>query len=229
VVIGLPFNIQRQQNHLFTLTPFFLIVTDNGWTLYEIRALGIVRERPGQTISPIAESKGITYEKGEIYLENVLTQALSTAIIFVANASKEAVEAIIREYEYPDLERFKSTFNTYIKGKFGDKFKKDRVFGASERTWNFDYVYYKSPEHILITDPLWPNADYLSRKLIMHRDVAKRQDPKVEQYLVYNESDSWPKEDRALLEIVTELSIPVVSFSKAQEELTKKVNASIRL
>lgn len=197
-------------------------VTDNGWTLYEVRALGIARERPGHTIIPIAHNRGLKYDKGVIYIDGVNASSLSAAIVFVSNVSKQSAEKVISEYEYPHDDKFRIQFGSYIRNTFKDKFSRGKIPGSGGKEYNCDYIYHQGPNKLLITDPIWPHFDSLSRKLVMHRDIAKRKDASVEQYLVMSDGN-WTDEDKSLLDLVADYKIPTVPFSLAKNELLNMV------
>lgn len=211
-----------------------LRVTDAGAGMCEINAFAAKTKRPGTYLAHYARAYGAEYRDGKVFIDLVDPSRVPEAVIRVANASKDGAARTIEEHVSVFKMNFRSVFDSFVRDRFGDKFKKRLARGSSGHVYTLDFVHQDNDEpeisydtFFALADPIFPDRSLIASKLLLHRDLlqmSKGTNPW--HYIVYDdENDPWDNENLAYLH---QGGVPYMAFSKAEHELQMAVTPLIR-
>jgi len=140
---------------------------------------------------------------------------LPTAILLVANASKEAADVGMTVLKADRLKRFKDAFDDFVERKFSksERVKNYLVTGDSNKSYRFDYAITLHDGAKLITDPVSHDPNSINAKVVSHMDVRNAGIDGLLQRIVFNDSEEWESSNLHLLKS----SAPTVPFSSAEQ------------
>jgi hypothetical protein len=186
------------------------LITDNRAGLVEILSYGITTKKPGEWLGHYARYWDVTYRDGKIFTKISRIDDLATAILRVANASRDGVLRIIETHKFPTEIPFNIEFGNYIHIAYPEKFRPLDILGGSGKRHHFNFVYAQgidnyqesiiSPDTAIVIDPVEPVERSVLFRTSNHRDLRELGKPGIEDFLVFNDDDSrWDKSMRHLL------------------------------
>jgi hypothetical protein len=199
------------------------IVHDNRGAVDELSSAG-VRDKHSLMYSTfmvkhIVSAFGVSIdESGLIKANRVEEDELLSTIVLVANASKDAALDLIGRFR-PRLRRnIKADLAAMLEVKFPHHVSRNgTVLGKSNKPHKFDNVVRLGGDRQLILDAITREASSINAALVAHLDVKNAEYPKIEQRIIYDDSDNWSAADLNLLKLG---AIPV-PFSRASEVLER--------
>lgn len=168
---------------------------------------------------------GLTAKNCEIVTPvPVSSNNLPAAIIFVANASKDAADAGLTVLKVERLKRFKEIFHDFVDRRFSStEVRKDfRLVGESNKSHSFDFAINMHNGLTLITDAVVHDPNSINAKVVSHLDIANANLDGVVQRIVFDDRDKWESANLHLLK----MSATTVPYSMADSEFQKIIARS---
>lgn len=186
-------------------------VSDDGGAIRELlSAAGDVDNHDAALRRAIA-ARGLIVHGGAISSPEVPREALSIAIALVANASQEAAQWLFTHTKIRQSRDFRKVVRDFLRKRFVDQeLKEVTVVGGSNKPHKFDSVVLLPGGRRLLVDAVVHDANAINSAVVSHLDVRARQDPSIEQRIVYDDDDEWPAPDLSLLSV----GATAVPFSK---------------
>ena len=198
------------------------LVTDGGGAYDDVGASGS-RLAPfvaARMIKHLASSYGLTVDGNcLIRAERVKPDELMSAIVLVANASKDAAGDMLHRFR-PRLRRnLKAELADLLEVQFPHNVlrKKVVVVGASNKPHRFDTAVRLSGDRQLVLDVVSREASSINAALVAHLDIKNANLVSIEQRIIYDDEEKWTAADLNLLKMG---AIPV-PFSKAASVLER--------
>lgn len=198
------------------------LVTDRGGAYDEVGSSGS-RLAPfvaARMIKHLASGYGLTVDGNcLIRADRVKPDELMSAIILVANASKDAASDMLHRFK-PRLRRnLKAELAELLEVQFPHHVLRNKVVvvGASNKPHRFDSAVRLSGDRQLVLDVVSREASSINAALVAHLDIKNANLARIEQRIIYDDDDKWSSADLNLLKIG---AIPV-PFSKAASVLER--------
>lgn len=176
------------------------VVSDNGGAMRILTSRGIVLPDPDAMLMPFCRRRGLHPAKGAIVTRQVPVEALATAVIMVANASSAAAHWGLQKYKPRQHRDVKKALREVLRARYSSEHLRSHVslIGDSTRRYTFDHVVALDGRD-LVLDAVVPDGNAVNAKTIAHLDLARRNDPKLIQRIVYDEADEWRAADLNLM------------------------------
>ena len=194
-------------------------ISDGARGLNNIRAAGIRMHRPGVYLSQSAQNYRVEYRSGDIFKDVRSPDEIGAAVVFVSNASVEAVRMSIHNQPVAKSESFKFAFNGYINEKYPQKFIPEIVQGRFDRH-KMDYV--NMDGRIFVLDPVTNDKLTFNAAFRAHSDFGNADRPDLKHWIVYDEGDAWSPSQLRELESTGAL---VVDYEGMQRRLPSELAA----
>ena len=114
-------------------------VSDNGEAALIAATMGLDGSF-AKAASHVAARGGAEFADRTFYISSVRREQLVGAVIYVANASAQAIERLIYSTEDERISKSRQVFETRIRAAFGQGALKDREVKGATGTWKFDAV-----------------------------------------------------------------------------------------
>jgi len=196
------------------------IVSDDGKAVAEIRDHGLELDAPDRYLRQFCHPRGLKWERSTIFSPAVPASGLASAIALVATTSSLAAHwgvHNLKTYVRRDLRK-------ELRIQLGLHFSEERIredirlAGASGRQYRFEFVVELGNERRLIVDAIAPEPTTINTRAIAHFDLARTENEKFVQQLVYDDTETWGASDLNLLRMAAQL-IPLTHFGKGLENL----------
>lgn len=198
---------------------FRFVVSDRGGALSEIAGSGRWDSPSDRQIKTIIENFGLKVSNGSIYAPSVSLEALPAAILLVANASKAVAEWGYNHIRFKVTRDFKKDLENILHKHFNENLRNNaEVLGESNKSHKFSHVIYLERKRKLLVDPVVNEASSINARVVANMDVRMRQDPFIEQMIVYDDRLNWKASDLKLLRVGTPNVVP---FSHAEPQITR--------
>lgn len=186
-------------------------VTDSGRALLQVRISGHQSKKPGYHIAGAANEMGAAYSRGMIYMTGIPPQSLPIAISIVSSASASGVSRTLANFDMPNVRNFHYAFDTFIRDRFSNQFKRELLIGASEKVYTLDYVH--KDGQLIVLDPIQPDEMSVARAIATHIDLRAANDHPDHQVLIFDGNDPWTDSN---LRRVKSIAVEVVEYEQAQ-------------
>jgi hypothetical protein len=188
------------------------VVSDMAGAVREAASVGLNVSLSDLTIKNMVAKQGLLVSSGEIASPAVPLAGLASAIMLVANASKEVAGWCFNTYKTKPSRNFKALLNEMMERSFSEDVLKHgyHVVGKSTKTHKFEYAI-PSGEHIILVDSAVPDANSINSRVVANLDVKQNDDPRYEQFIIYDDEADWSPSDLTLLG----LAASIVPFSMA--------------
>lgn len=199
-----------------------VIVSDEGGAVREAVSAGVQNIPSDKSISKLVHGTGLVVTNGVISTIAVPFDAIASAVLLTANASKEIAEMLYKGAKIKRTRDLKSMLSLQL----GDTFSKDhvehnaRISGLYKKHRFSNVITFRNGTR-LIVDPVQPDANSINSRLASHMDVKRANDPNLIQSLVYDETDTWRPEDLSLLGMT---EVPLIRFSQSEKALKRLLN-----
>lgn len=162
---------------------------------------GVSAKRAASIIRPVVRNQGLhVTSEGEIVARNISRSQLNSAIILVANASKESAHFLVQRSR-PKVHRIiRPVVERSLTMLFPDRWSdKARVSGLN-KPHKFDYLVNLTGDRRLIMDVVVPELGSINAAFVSHWDVAQLKSEFFDQIIVFDDGDEWKSNDLALLD-----------------------------
>ena len=177
------------------------VVSDNGGAINVLTDRGITVSDPDALLKRFCRHRGLHASQGAIVTRQVPVAALVPAIIFVANAASEAAHWGVAELKPRHHRDVKKALRDLLSARYSNEHIRSQVplTGESTRQYTFDHIV-SVDGHELVVDAVTPDGNAVNAKTIAHLDLARKNDPKLIQRIVYDEQDEWRAADLHLMQ-----------------------------
>jgi hypothetical protein len=141
-------------------------------------------------------------------------ERLSSAIVYVANASKEAADEGLKTLKAERRRAFSETFDGFIRESYSkSEITKDyTVPGASNKAHRFAYFLHGPNGERALVDPIQQDPNSLNGRVVAHLDVRNASGDVFAHRLYYDdEGETWKPANLALARMAGD----VIAFSQA--------------
>ncbi len=194
-------------------------VDDDGQAFDELSQVLVTDQKLPKLIRGIVRHRGCELtECGQIISPVVSSQELRGAVILLANASKAAAEHLVGTVR-PPRKDLRHIIEAMLELKFKDRWRRDgRLVGASNKEHGFDYLINISHGRQLALDFVVPDSSSVNSAVVAHLDVGHKNNPDLEQRIVYDDSRPWRAEDIQLLKAGAR-PVPLSALAQSLERL----------
>jgi len=193
-------------------------VSDEGAGIAEFASAGISTIVSDRMLAHQVKRLGLIVSNGSIMSPMVPADAISAAVLIVANASRSVAEWGISNLHYRTHRNFRKDLAELLGRYFRDNLKSDSpVIGKSNKPHKFGHVIYLEGDRKLLIDPVVNEASSINARLVANLDVRLAENPAIKQLIVYDDSLAWKSSDLRLLE----MGARTVAFSHAESEIKR--------
>ena len=194
------------------------LVSDEGGAVSNISSSGIPAVFSDRMIAAQIRTKGLRVRDGSIMSPMVPLDAVPSAIMIVANASRTIADWGLARFPFVTPQNFREDLSALLGRHFNDNLKNDEaVIGKSNKPHKFGHVIYLQGARKLLIDPVVYEASSINARLVANLDVRMNEDPKISQLIVYDDRLKWKSSDLKLLE----LGAQTLAFSHAEPEINR--------
>jgi len=188
------------------------VVTDDGGAIGEVHSAGMREDPNDRQIRALVKSHGLDVKGGVIYSPPVNFDEISSAVLLVANASKEVADWSLAHLRFTQPRNFRRDLSTLLQRHFHDNLKPDvPVLGASNKPHKFGHVVYLPNDRRLLVDPVVNDPSSINARVVANLDVRMAKNPNLKQIIIFDDSLHWTSSDLKLLEV----GAPIMPFSAA--------------
>ncbi len=208
------------------------VVSDNGGAISELTTSGLLlsnKDGHFAHIKDLCKDRGVKFSQGQVVSPPVPIEGLVSALVMVANASKDIANWGIQSIK----PRRKRNMRSEVSRILGRHFSADQisalehVTGASTRRYPVDWVVRVDSAWRLLVDVVLPEPSSINAKAIAHMDIHGLQgkkndlgDVKFESVLTYDADDEWKSSDLSLLQMAGKL-VPMSALEKSLGKFTR--------
>lgn len=189
------------------------VVSDDGKAIAEIRDHGLEIENSDRYLRQFCVPRGLKWKRSKIFSEPVPADALSSAIALVATTSSLAAHWGVHNLKTHVRRDLRKELRVQLGLRFSDdRIREDsRLTGASGRQYRFEFIVELGGDRRLVVDGVSPEPTTINTRAIAHFDLARTDNPKFVQRLVYDETEEWGASDLNLLRMAAML-VPLTRF-----------------
>lgn len=195
------------------------VASDEGRAIDELTTCN--REIPNvdRFLARFCQRGGLSASKGNIVSPRVGMQGLVSAILFVANASAEAVSKGLDALKSHRPRSLRRDLESVMIGTFpSQRIKRDvHLQGETSRYYRFEAEIDIGEGSRLLIDPVTPDANSINARHVAHYDFGRRSDARFIQHIVYDDRENWRAADLSLLQ----MAATIVPYSKAGSVLRR--------
>lgn len=193
-------------------------VSDGGGAIDSISAHGFDIDDADRFLTPFCRDDGLHATHGQIISPQLPAHAIAVGVLAVAEASaKAALHGV-----HGTKPKGRRELVRAVRSELALRFKADRVregervLAASDRQYKFDFSVSVDGERTLIVDAVLPDPNSINAKAAAHIDVARLENRKMIQRIVYDPSAQWHSADLNFLQSVAK----TVALSSFRDALT---------
>ena len=191
-------------------------VYDDGAAISEMISAGLRGPVPDRMLRARVRNRGLEVSKGVIRSPTIPLEAIPAAILHVANASRDVAAWAIERLPFRVVRNFRADLAILLDRYFHTALTKDiPIIGASNKPHKFSYVARLSGERTIIVDPVTNEPTSINSRVVANLDVRNMHDPRITQFIVYDDNLRWTTSDLKLLEI----GAPTIPFSRVEPQV----------
>lgn len=188
------------------------VVMDDGRAFSEAEAAGAHFSKSIKRYQRFASRQGLQFKDGIVKTPEIGAEMIPTAILLVANASKELAEELFGTWRPSSKKDFKEAVRALVRRELIHlRVKEEKIPGTSNKSHHFDNVVHLAGDRRVIIDPVLRDANSINSRVVAHIDLRAAQHRNLDQRIVYDDSDRWTSDDLSLLQVS---NVPIVPFSK---------------
>ena len=195
-----------------------IVASDNGEALGEALAAGVEIVAPDRLLRGFVKQRGLLLKSGVISTPPTPIDATPVAILHVANVAKEAAHWL---YEHGGIKRkrdFRELLAAFLSDLFRDHVFEAKILGASNKPHKFANVIEFANGKKFIVDAVSNDASSINSRVVANLDVRAKNDPTIEQRIVYDDGANWASAD---LRNFFQVGATIVPFSRSAEVIRR--------
>lgn len=187
-------------------------VTDEGRAFREASLAGATLDYKDKAFARMLSAQGLQMKGGVIRSPQVGIDAMASAVLAVANASKDVAEWIFEHWKLERPRKFKDLLHALLVAEF-QQIQKQEIVGESNKPHTFENVVQFMNGSRLLVDAVVPDTNSINARVVANLDVKSAKHLRLIQRIVYDDEDEWKPDDLTLLQFS---GVPVIPFSKSQ-------------
>jgi len=193
------------------------VVMDDGRAFREAATAGAELGKSIKKYERIVAKQGLILSNGVIKSPVIKAELIPMAILLVANASKEIADLVFSTWKPSQRRDFKEAVRSLLQLRFSNlSIKEEKIVGTSNKAHIFESVIHLDDGRRVVIDPVLRDANSINSRVVANIDLRNAMHEKLEQRIVYDDSDSWSSSDLSILHVS---GVPVVAFSKTQRAI----------
>lgn len=190
-------------------------VSDDGGAMDTLSAHGIAFWPDDRKLTNFCAERGLKHNEGMIVAKRIPLEAVTTAIIGVASASRDFAFREVKNIRGQRRRDLRASVQKSLELVFpAERIRHTSpVTGFTNRQYDFDFSINLTGERRLLIDTVVPDRKSLNAVAIANIDVSKAENPHLEQRIVYDDEDTWSAADLSLLQLAA-TTVPFSSFQK---------------
>ena len=194
------------------------LVSDEGGAVSNLSSSGMPTILSDRMIGAQVRKKGLRVHDGSIMSPMVPLDAVPSAIIIVANASRAVADWGLAHLPFVTPQNFREDLSALLGRHFHNNLKNDAaITGKSNKPHKFGHVIYLQGARRLLIDPVVNEASSINARLVANLDIRMNEDPQISQLIVFDDRLKWKSSDLKLLE----LGAQTVAFTHAEPEISR--------
>jgi len=175
----------------------------------------VFRSRPSNGIlARLITDQGLSIRDGVIFTARIPIEAVSGAIIHVANASQDIARWLYEHMKVKRTRDFKDVLAKFLKLSFDDRVSHNVIIvGHSNKPHKIANIVSLPNGRRLIVDPAVHDVSSINARVVANLDVRAVNNPLLEQRIIYDDEEDWTPADLNLLQV----GATVVPFSRSSE------------
>lgn len=195
-----------------------VVASDEGGAVGDALSAGIPERDYDGALRHLVRDQGLLLKDGVIYTPQVPMDAAPLSVLLVANASQDVARWLYDHMRTKRTRDFKALLAEFLRHQFDTQVEHNALIqGHSTKAHKFANVISFAGGKRLIVDPVGNEASSINARVVANLDVRARNDPMLEQRIVYDDDDEWTPSDLNLLQV----GATVVPFSRAQEVIDR--------
>ena len=171
------------------------VASDEGRAIDELTTCNKEIPNADRFLARFCQKGGLSAKKGNIVSPRVGMQGLVSAILFVANASAEAVSKGLDALKSHRPRSLRRDLESILLGTFPHQHIKRDVHlqGETSRYYRFDAEIDVGGGSRLLIDPVMPDPNSINARHVAHYDFGRRSDGRFIQHMVYDDRENWKR------------------------------------
>jgi hypothetical protein len=191
-----------------------VVASDEGGAVGEALGAGIPFRGYSGMLARLITDQGLSISDGVIFTPRIPIEAVSIAILHVANASQEGARWLFEHMKIKRTRDFKDMVEKFLKLTFDDRVSHNVIIvGNSNKPHKFANIVLLPNGKRLIVDPAIHEFSSINARVVANLDVRAVNDPLLEQRIIYDDQEDWTPADLNLLQV----GATVVPFSRSSE------------
>lgn len=188
-------------------------VSDEAGAFREALLAGGEVDYSDRKFSKALAAQGLRMKDGAILSSSVTRDALATAIVLVANASKDTADYIFEHWSVGRQQKFRHLLKEMLRVEFEKQVHEQSFLGESNKPHKFENVLRFMNGSQLLVDGVARDVNSINARVVANLDVKKAGHPNLEQRIIYDDEDDWRSDELTLLQIS---GVALVPFSKSE-------------
>jgi hypothetical protein len=193
------------------------IVSDEHGAFNEVQSAGVGEAMKDRALAHLVTPLGLMISNGTVYAPGVTPDAIVGTAILVANASRAVAEWIYDHFRVKRERDFKLLLSDLLQRNFETIWHRKVKIPGVNKSHEFANVLAFPDGRQLLIDPVGNEPASYNSRIIANLDVKARQDPLIEQRIVYDDAEKWSPDNLNLLSMGA-IAIP---FSRTPEVLKR--------
>jgi len=196
-------------------------VSDRSGAVAVLEAHGVMLPNPARVLTPFAQAHGLSVSNsGAIFASDVSYDMLPSAVVLVANASKDAALVLLERHRFAPSSEFRAELGDALRKAFRDRVRSNpQIAGASNKSHAFDYAVRAEGGKRILIDAAVDDGNSINSVIVANLDVKHAGYKDLVQRIVYDDRTQWRAESLSLLE----QGAPVIAFVKLVPSLERLV------
>jgi hypothetical protein len=194
-----------------------MIASDEGEALGEALSAGIVLTDAEKLVRHFVKSQGLKMRGGVLHSDIFAPEHAAVAVAHVANGARDLAAWLYSHGGIRRRQDFKKLLSAYLVDRFKEQVTETRLLGLSQKAHKFSTVISFSNGRRFIVDPVVNDPASINARVVANLDIKAKNDPMIEQRIIYDDAQSWTASDIALLQV----GAKVVPFSRSKEVIER--------
>lgn len=195
-----------------------IVASDEGGAFGEALSAGIPVRDYSRMLTHLVKDQGLLMKAGVIFTPQVPIEGAALSVLLVANASQEVARWLFDHTKVKRTRDFRVMLAEFLRRRFEDRLEHNAVIvGHSNKPHRFANMISFGDGRRLIVDPVTNEASSINARVVANLDVKARNDPALNQRIIYDDEERWAASDLNLLQVGA-ITVP---FSRSHEVIER--------
>src|ERR1700730_10121490 len=189
-----------------------VVASEEGGALGEALGAGIPFKNYNRMLAHLIGDQGLLISAGVIFTPRIPIEAVSIAIIHVANASQDIARWLFEPMKIKRTRDFKAMLAEFLNVTFDERVSHNAIIvGHSNKPHKFANVVLLQNGKRLIVDQAIHEFTSINARVVANLDVREVNNPLLEQRIIYDDEEEWTPADLNLLQV----GATIIPFSRS--------------